>query len=609
MSTRPKEEIFNEDSLDLTLWKKIMKLMKNQKRQLSLAMLFVFLESIIMITLPILNRHAINVFFIGEGSNRDIFIFGLVYFVLIIIQAFLGYLFIYRSGKVEMSVSYETRNNAMKKLQNLSFSYYDKTPSGWVMARVTSDIARLSEILSWSLIDLVWGGFMMLLLIIVMIMVNVKLALIVLLVLPLVYFVSLWFQKKMLKNYRKVRSINSEVTSGFSEGISGSKTSKTLSLEENQFDEFKDLTSRMKNKSLHAIFLSSLYMPAVMFLSTLSEAGILWLGSEMVLNNVIAIGTLILFTQYAGQFFQPLRSIASTLAELQMAQASAERIISLLETEEVLFDSEEVIEKYGTILNPKVENYNNITGSIEFKDVGFYYNENEVILEKFNMKIDPKQRIALVGETGSGKSTIVNLICRFYEPTEGKILLDGHDYREVSMGYLRSQLGYVLQSPHLFSGSIKDNIKFGKLEASDDEVIEVSKLVGIHDFIMELKDEYETDVGEGGDKLSMGQKQLISFARALIVNPSIFVLDEATSSIDTETEAVIQYAVESLLKDKTSIIIAHRLSTIVNVDRILVILKGKIMEDGNHSELMKAKGMYYELYTSQKDEGVEVNKI
>lgn len=609
MSTRPKEEIFNEDSLDLTLWKKIMKLMKNQKRQLSLAMLFVFLESIIMITLPILNRHAINVFFIGEGSNRDIFIFGLVYLVLIIIQAFLGYLFIYRSGKVEMSVSYETRNNAMKKLQNLSFSYYDKTPSGWVMARVTSDIARLSEILSWSLIDLVWGGFMMLLLIIVMIMVNVKLALIVLLVLPLVYFVSLWFQKKMLKNYRKVRSINSEVTSGFSEGISGSKTSKTLSLEENQFDEFKDLTSRMKNKSLHAIFLSSLYMPAVMFLSTLSEAGILWLGSEMVLNNVIAIGTLILFTQYAGQFFQPLRSIASTLAELQMAQASAERIISLLETEEVLFDSEEVIEKYGTILNPKVENYNNITGSIEFKDVGFYYNENEVILEKFNMKIDPKQRIALVGETGSGKSTIVNLICRFYEPTEGKILLDGHDYREVSMGYLRSQLGYVLQSPHLFSGSIKDNIKFGKLEASDDEVIEVSKLVGIHDFIMELKDEYETDVGEGGDKLSMGQKQLISFARALIVNPSIFVLDEATSSIDTETEAVIQYAIESLLKDKTSIIIAHRLSTIVNVDRILVISKGKIMEDGNHSELMKAKGMYYELYTSQKDEGVEVNKI
>lgn len=606
MTVHRKEEIFDNESLDLSLWKKIVRLMENQKRQIILAMMFVFLESLIAIALPVLNKYAIDVFFVGKGSTSDIMWFGLAYLVIISFQAYLGYLFIYRSGRIEMAVSYETRNSMMEKLQNLPFSYYDNTPSGWVMARVTSDIARLSSILSWSLIDLVWGGFMMLILIVVMIFVNVKLALIVIVMLPFVYFVSLWFQKKMLTNYRKIRSINSEVTSGFSEGISGSKTSKTLSLEEQQFDEFSRVTEKLKTKALHAIFLSSLYMPAVMLLSTLSEAGILWIGSEMVLNDVIAIGTLIMFTQYAGQFFQPLRSIASTLAELQMAQASAERIISLLETEENLEDSEDVIEKYGTILKPKPEMYHSIEGKIEFKNVDFYYNENELILKDFNLKIKPKERIALVGETGSGKSTIVNLICRFYEPVSGNIYIDDVDYKEKSMGYLRSQLGYVLQSPHLFSGSVKDNIKFGKLNATDEEMIAVSKLVGIHDFIMELEEAYETDVGEGGDKLSMGQKQLISFARALIVDPAIFVLDEATSSIDTETEAVIQYAVESLLKEKTSIIIAHRLSTIINVDRILVIDKGQIMEDGSHDELMNRKGMYFDLYTSQKEATVEV---
>lgn len=606
MTAKNQEEVFDNESLDLSLWKKIMKLMENQKKSLATAFTFVFFESIIAILLPVLNKYAIDVFFVGEGTSQDIFIFGLAYLALISFQAYLGYLFIYQSGRIEMAVSYETRNNVMKKLQSLSFSFYDKTPSGWIMARVTSDISRLSSILSWSLVDLVWGGFMMILLILVMLFVNVKLALIVIVMLPFVFVVSSWFQKRMLGNYRKIRTVNSEITSGFSEGISGSKTSKTLSLEESQFEEFSNTTEKMKTKALHAIFLSSLYMPAVIFLSSLSEAGILWIGSEMVLKELLAIGTLIMFTQYAGQFFQPLRSIAAILAELQMAQASAERILSLLETEDDLQDRDDVIEKYGSILKPKAEAYANIQGSLEFKNVDFYYKENEVILKDFNLKIEAKQRIALVGETGSGKSTIVNLICRFYEPVSGEILVDGLDYREKSMGYLRSQLGYVLQSPHLFSGSIKDNIKFGKLDASDEEVVAVSKLVGVHDFIKDLKDGYNTDVGEGGDKLSMGQKQLVSFARALIVDPAIFVLDEATSSIDTETEAIIQYAVESLLKDKTSIIIAHRLSTIVNVDRILVIDKGIILEDGSHQELMRAKGKYFELYTSQKDESVEV---
>lgn len=598
------EEVFTDESLDISLWIKIMSLMKNQKKQLILAFTFVFAESLITIFLPILNRHAVDVFFVGQGSTQDIVLFASAYFVLITLQAYLIYEFIYRSGKIEMAVSYETRNKSMKKLQELPFSYYDVTDSGWIMARVTSDINRLSAILSWSLVDLVWGSFMMILLIVVMLFVNVKLALIIIVVLPFVFKVSSWFQKKMLRNYRDIRAINSQVTSSFSEGISGAKTTKTLALEESQYKEFESLTSSMREKAMHAIFLSSLYIPSVIFLSTLSEAGILWIGSEMVLKNIIAIGTLIMFTQYAGQFFQPLRNIASILAQLQMAQASAERVISLLETEVELNDSPEVIEKYGTILDPKEENYQKIKGDIEFKNVDFYYNENEIILEDFNLKIERNQSIALVGETGSGKSTIVNLICRFYEPRSGQILIDGIDYKNKSIAYLRSQLGYVLQSPHLFSGSIKENIRFAKLDASEEEIIEVCKLVGAHDFIMGLEDDYDFDVGEGGDRLSSGQKQLISFARALLVDPAIIVLDEATSSIDTETEAVIQFAIDSLLKDKTSIIIAHRLSTIENVDRILLIDKGKIKEDGSHEELMNKKGMYYELYTSQVEDDV-----
>lgn len=327
------------------------------------------------------------------------------------------------------------------------------------------------------------------------------------------------------------------------------------------------------------------------------------------MNDVIAIGTLFMFTQYASSFFEPLRNISGILAQLQMAQASAERVLSLLETEPTLIDSEEVIEKYGTILEPKLEAYEPIIGDIEFKNVDFHYLESEPILKNFNLVVKPKQRIALVGETGSGKSTLVNLICRFYEPINGEILIDGVDYRQRSIGWLHHNLGYVLQSPHLFSGSVIENIRYGRLDASDEEVIEAAKLVDAHDFIMNLDEGYQTDVGEGGGRLSTGQKQLISFARAIIANPAIFILDEATSSIDTETEVVIQHAIENVLKEKTSFIIAHRLSTIVSCDRILVIKRGNVVEEGTHQELLDMKGYYHTLYTNQFKEQMEIESL
>lgn len=603
------EEQFTSEKLDVGLWKKILKMLLENKKNLFLALFFVLLEAVIGVILPVLNRYAIDVFYQGHGSTETILKFTLLYGGLVAVQAFLIYEFIYRSGLIEMDISYQIRQNVMEKLQTLPFSYYDKTPTGWIMARMTSDVSRLSEILSWSFNDLVWGFLVMILLLIVMFTVNWKLALIILVIVPMVYFVSAWFQKRILENYRSVRAENSKITHGFSEGITGAKTTKTMGLEAIHYSEFKNNTMAMRSKSIHAVILSALYMPLITLISSLGNAGIIYVGGNMALQGVIQIGTLILFTQYAERFFEPLRNISNVFAQLQMAQASAERVLSLLEQDSTLVDRPDVIEKYGTILNPNESVYEPIVGDIEFKDVDFYYQASEPILNKFNLTVQPKQRIALVGETGSGKSTIVNLICRFYEPISGSILIDGVDYRERSIGWLHSHLGYVLQAPHLFSGSVRDNIAYGKPDASDEDVIKASKLVDAHRFIMELEDGYQTDVGEGGNRLSTGQKQLISFARAILVDPSIFILDEATASIDTETEAIIQNAVETVLKEKTSFIIAHRLSTIVNADRILVIDKGQILEDGNHHSLMSQKGRYYELYMNQFNEKNQTNMM
>ncbi len=603
------EEQFEANSLDTGLWIKIIKLLSSSKKNLYLALGFISVEAVIGVFLPILNRRVIDRYFVGLGTQGEIVYFTVFYTLVILVQAIVVYKFIYHAGLVEMNVAYTARNNIMKKLQNLSFSYYDTTPSGWIIARMTSDISRLSEILSWSMVDLIWGFASMIMLVVVMVLINFKLAMVVLVVVPFVYLISAWFQKRILINYRKSRAVNSKITGAYAEGVSGAKTTKTMALESMHYGEFQVLTAEMKSKTLRAVLLNSMYVPIVIFLSSIGSAGVIWFGGNMVMSDVIQIGTLFLFVQYASQFFEPLRNISGILAQLQMAQASAERVISLLETESSLVDSPSVIEKYGTILEPNEAVYEPILGEIEFKNVSFHYNENEPILKDFNLKIMPKQRIALVGETGSGKSTLVNLICRFYEPTQGELLIDGLDYRERSIGWLHHNLGYVLQTPHLFSGSVMDNIRYGRLNATDEEVYASAKLVDAHEFIMNLEEGYQSDVGEGGSRLSTGQKQMISFARAIIANPSIFILDEATASIDTETEMVIQKAIETVLKEKTSFIIAHRLSTIVSCDRILVIQKGQIVEDGTHEGLLAQNGYYQQLYSNQFKEQLELESI
>ena len=597
--SRFEEQTYDTSSLNLNLWKRLLALLWLHKKDIYVLYAFMIALAIGDLLFPLMNRFAIDEFIIAERSLSALPLFGILYFLLVVFQALVIYLFIKRAGKIETNFAYDVRQKAFLKLQQLSFSYYDKTPSGWIMSRMTSDIQRLSDILSWGLMDMVWGLSLMVGISIVMLIINWQLALIILVIVPVLAVISIYFQKRILLTYRDVRKINSKITNDFSEGILGAKTTKTMAIEDIHFDDFRKNTTSMRERSIKAALLTAIFMPIVMGLGSLSTAGLLVWGGQQVLLGVLGFGTLMLYTQYVSHFFEPLRNIARLLAELQLAQASAERVLSLLSSEPDVVDSDEVIAAYGDLLHPKTEAYPAIQGNVTFDHVTFYYNEAERVLDDFSLDVKAGQTIALVGETGSGKSTIVNLLCRFYEPKKGTIMIDGVDIQSRSLGWLHSSLGYVLQDPHLFIGTVADNIRYGKLDATEQEVIEAAKIVNAHDFIMKMEHGYDSDVGEGGSRLSTGEKQLISFARAIIADPAIFVLDEATASIDTENEKIIQLAISKVLSNRTAFVVAHRLSTIVQADKILVIDKGRIIEQGTHSELMAYKGHYYELYTNQ----------
>ena len=592
-----KEQDYNS-KFDLGVWKKIFKYMKKYKKYLIILSIIMISIAGIDLIFPLMTKYAIDNFVV-PGKLDGLKKFSLLYIVLIIVQVINVGIFIALAGKIETGIQYDIRKLGFEKLQKLSFTYYDKTPIGWIMARMTSDIRRLGETISWGLVDSAWGLTFMLGIAIVLMIMNFKLAVITLSVLPVLVIISVYFQQKILKSYRNVRKINSQITGSFNEGISGAKTTKTLVREKENLKEFEELTGGMKRTSIRAAILSALFLPIVLTLGSIGTGLALWFGGQKVIMETISYGTLVVFLSYTTLFFEPVREIARVFAELQAAQASAERVLSLVEMESDIKDSKDIIKRYGDILEPKTENWPEVKGNIEFKNVTFKYKNGEKVLDNFNIKVKKGETIALVGETGSGKSTIVNLACRFYEPTEGEILIDGIDYRKRSLNWLHSNLGYVLQSPHLFSGTIRENIRYGNLKAKEIDIIRASKLVNAHEFISKLEKGYDTEVGEGGGKLSTGQKQLISFARAVISNPKIFVLDEATSSIDTETEQKIQKAIQAVLKGRTSFIIAHRLSTIINADRILVIRKGTIVEEGSHIQLMRRRGYYYNLYTNQ----------
>ena len=586
---------------DVSLWKKLLGYISPYKKDLMI--LFTFLVGIgaLDAIYPLFTKYAVDNFIVAESLTNFIPFCGVLVGVAVM-QAVNVWFMIKYAGKIEACVPHDLRMMAFKKLQELPLTYYDHTPTGWLMARMTSDIKRLGISVSWHLVDMVWALSIMLLMLILMFFVNWSLALIVLAAVPVLAAISFYFQSRILKKYRQVRKLNSHVTNAFSEGIMGAKTVKTMVREQECLNEFSGLTNEFRDYSVKSATLSSIYTPVIILMGSVATALVLWKGGANVqLGGLgsISLGTLLAFISYTTQFFEPVKQFARVFNELLYSQASAERVFSLIETESDIIDNGEVVDKYGEMFNSSRDKWPDFNGSIRFENVSFSYKNGENVLEDFNLDIKEGETIALVGETGSGKTTIANLACRFYEPTKGSILIDGTDYRERPLLWLYSNLGYVLQEPHLFSGKVRDNIAYGRLGTSEEDIINAAKLVNAHEFIMKLEKGYDTDVGERGSRLSTGQKQLISFARAILANPRMFVLDEATSSVDTETEQLIQEAIHKVLSGRTSFIIAHRLSTIRSADRILVIEKGKVVEEGTHKQLLHRKGYYYRLYTNQ----------
>ncbi|MCI5564700.1 MAG: ABC transporter ATP-binding protein/permease [Clostridiales bacterium] len=589
----------------LSLWRKILRYAKDYYRDLRHLGVCMAITAGCDVVFPLMTSYAIDHFIPNldhPGGTQGLPAFIAVYLMLLAVQVYSIFRFLYLGGKVETGTCYTIRKMAFRKLQELPFSYYDRMPVGYLMSRLTSDAQRLAETIGWSLLDLSYGVVMIIAASITMFSLNWRLTLVVLIVVPPLAVVSWWFQQHILSSYRAVRKTNSQITGAFNEGIMGAKTTKTLVREEKNMQEFTELTHTMKRASVRAASLSAVYLPIVVSLGSLATAYALWKGGQLVSIGGMSLGILQVFVNYTVQFFQPIRDVASTFAEMQSAQAAAERVMTLLETEPDIVDSPEVEAKFGDNFHPKKENWPALHGDVEFRHVDFQYKEGEKVLADFNLKVKAGETIALVGPTGAGKSTVVNLVCRFYEPTAGQILIDGVDYRERSQLWLQSNLGYVLQEPRLFSGTIRDNIRYARLDATDAEVEAAARLVNAEGFILKLEKGYDTDVGEGGSRLSTGEKQLVSFARAILADPRIFVLDEATSSVDTQTEQIIQNAISKVLTGRTSFIIAHRLSTIRTADRILVIDDGKIKEMGTHQELLRLRGAYYNLYTNQFQE-------
>lgn len=554
-----------------------------------------------------------------QGLTPRLWFWVAAYLVMVSFLCLIVWLFITNAGKISRYLSHDIRKECFDKLQDLPFAYFDARPVGWLMSRITSDCDRLAQIIAWGLTDLLWGVCILALMTSIMLVTQWQMALIVMGVVLPVVLVSRWFQKQILLSSRQVRKMHSMITASYNEEIMGIRTTKSLVREADNLSEFSQLSQQMLGHSMRGATLSAVYLPLITTTGSVAAGMVLWYGGASAIAGTMTLGTLVMFIHYATQFFGPIGQMARIITEMQGAQAAGERVLSLLNTVPAIKDSAEVIERIkqhkdnvqfsnhkSQITNLKsdttfplaIDGYPDTLSTIEFRDVSFAYANGKPVLTDFNLTVKPGETIALVGPTGGGKSTIVSLVCRFYEPTQGQILIDGIDYRQRSLHWLQSNLGIVLQTPHLFSGTIRENIRYGRLDATDAEVEEAATLVHAHGFIAQMDLGYDAPVGEGGNRLSTGQKQLVSFARAILAQPRVFVMDEATSSIDTQTEHLIQKGLEVMLEGRISLVIAHRLSTIRGADRILVIEAGRIAEMGTHQELIQQRGHYFNLYTS-----------
>lgn len=561
-------------------------------------------DSLKLANIPVSNMVDMQIFvdLFGLKFTINIIQYGFLLLAAMVIRAFAILVNHYLTNALAVRIMIDIRRDSFKKLQELTFSYYDKTPSGWLIARLQNDTSKISRILSWGLIRAIWVALELIFTLFTIFWMSWKLSLVILSTAPLIILIAPYFEKKLLALSRKARNAYSKFVAWLAECITGAKTIKSLAIENTTFEESTRVTEDIRAKKYKQQRLHSIFQPTVNFIAVLTTAIIIIFGPKVVTNSgtgVVDVVLLVMFIGYINNIYNPIQEFADIFGDIMDTQASVEKVMSIIKTQPEIVDRPDVIEKYGTFENPKKENYEKMTGDIKFDNVAFSYIEGVEVLHPLNLTIKAGTSVAIVGETGSGKSTFVSLLLRFYQPTKGRILIDGVDYRDRSTGWLRSNTGFVSQSSFIFNGTIFDNIRYGKLDATLEEVISASKAVNLHEFVEKLPDGYNTKLSDAGQELSVGQKQLISFARAIIRDPRLMVLDEATSSIDTETEALIQGAVNKALKGRTSIIIAHRLSTIVDCDRILVMKDGNILEDGSHKDLMAKKGAYYNLYMNQ----------
>ena len=505
----------------------------------------------------------------------------------VIVQSVMVFAFVYLAGVLGERIQYDLRKMMFDHLQSLSLSYYSQTSVGRLMSRVTSDSGRVADLMTWGLLDVTWAITNIITSVIFMAIINWRLAIIVFAIIPVLVFVGIKFRQQILVEFRASRRANSKITGAYNENISGVRVVKALGREDENLSEFQLLTGDMYRASYKAAWLSALFLPIVQIIAAVALGSIVWFGGIQSQAGLLTVGGIHAFVSYLTFMLWPIQDIARVYAEMQHSIASAERIFKLVDTKPDVHNQ------------PNAIDAETLLGEIEFDHVDFYYEERKSVLTDFSLKVKPGEMIALVGPTGGGKSTIVNLLCRFYEPKRGRVLINGRDYTEYTLESIHERVGIVLQTPHLFSGTIRENIRYGRLGAADELIEEAARLAGAHDFITSLAKGYDENVGEGGNLLSTGQKQLISLARAVLSKPELFIMDEATSSVDTLTEARIQKGMKHLMSGRTSFVVAHRLSTIRNADRILVIEDGKIAEMGNHTELLRQRGRYYRLYTQQ----------
>lgn len=578
---------------------KVIPYLKPYRGLLAVMIVFALGATTIDVIFPKFQEYAIN-HYIADSTLDTFGVFVAIYSALLLFKIFMDLFSTYIGSRLEVTVNRDLRQTAFEHLQTLSFSYFNQNSVGYIHARVMSDTGRIGTLISWYFLDCLWNGAYMIGALIVMFKTNVKLTLVIIAAIPIVTAIVSVMQKKLTDANRKIRETNSKITGTFNEGITGAKTIKTLVAEDKIYSEFTEKTAAMKRISVSESRFRGILWTSINIASYTALALVLKLGGDMSREAIMGVGTLSMFLSYSLNIMSPIRWIVNSLSNLIMIQVNIERLTGLIATKSDVADSPEVVEKYGDMFEPKRENWEELKGDIEFRDVSFKYPDgDEYILEHFNLKIPHGTNVAIVGETGAGKSTLVNLVCRFFEPTSGELLIDGRNAKERSQLWLHSNIGYVLQTPHLFSGTIRDNLLYGAPNATDEKIMAALRLVSADGIVEKSEKGLDTEVGEGGDLLSTGEKQLISFARAILCDPKILVLDEATSSIDTFTEQLIQDAIESVIKGRTSFVIAHRLSTVRGADIILVVRDGKIIESGTHRELLAKKGYYYSLYTKQ----------